>query len=334
VAILRLWSRQGLPDIWLHEPGWQLGNDPALPSSDVPDSEFGGLVNILDRPTGIEWNSEAFTEQEIRQVQRALASVTYLPSGSVGAIASQTQAAPGPGLADQPPNLFPQGARVRGSTGPARVGEQGVETGLATGTHPRSWNDESAEGGLVALLPSELIKEFIATEVEPANNTPQTLDISVQMDTAYGKFQAFEVSTAEPAVSSEGPDRATGVKPALKESFKAAGVHFREGADVSLFADRGAFAATLFRAEHYQKSVESRTTLAEFDGVICADEELALPDANKRPEFCRNEENKSALLPLAGAILISCGASVAERWAAGHGISSPPGRGDDCRAKK
>jgi len=55
------------------------------------------------------------------------------------------------------------------------------------------------EGGMVALVPGASIVEWVAVESTASDDTRSWLEAPVQMDSSYGRFQAFEVSTAEHA---------------------------------------------------------------------------------------------------------------------------------------
>jgi hypothetical protein len=66
---------------------------------------------------------------------------------------------------------------------------------------------EVAEGGMVALLRDVVVKQSIAAE-PAAVNIDSLLGVPVRMDSAHGKFQAFEVSTGEDAPPSAAPPAA------------------------------------------------------------------------------------------------------------------------------
>jgi hypothetical protein len=57
--------------------------------------------------------------------------------------------------------------------------------------------DEQSEGGMVPLVRHAMIEQSALMEVTPVAALDSLLQPAVKMDSAYGKFQAFEVSTQE-----------------------------------------------------------------------------------------------------------------------------------------
>jgi hypothetical protein len=73
---------------------------------------------------------------------------------------------------------------------------------------------ESPEGGMVALAREVVIDQAVSAEPGPPVDIDSLLSVSVRMDSAYGRFQAFEISTSESADEAPfAPDRQSRTSP-------------------------------------------------------------------------------------------------------------------------
>jgi hypothetical protein len=180
--------------VWGHEP----------PSQDQGDA--GGMIDVggFDKD-GPDTFGGGWSLRETRAVLDLLASLSYRPNQPD----LEDLSLPGelPALAEfQLPR--PKGALAAGQV------IEGVP----------------AEGGMVAIAAEELVAPRPSNQVSSNDRAPSLLEVSVQMDSASGRFQAFEVGAAEePALPTRPPeteaaDARSARRPASEEAEPASRV--------------------------------------------------------------------------------------------------------------
>jgi len=142
-----------------------------LPDTPPPDSSLGGLTDIgeLDNrggPAGTLSGNEQI--KDVREVLELLAALQYVPSADQNV---------GDSLLD---------------TLAADIAT--VTPAVASG---ESFHLPQVQGGMIGLVRDTLTAEAPGDDHEPAEGAELPLGVSIQMDGVYGRFQAFEVSTAE-----------------------------------------------------------------------------------------------------------------------------------------
>jgi hypothetical protein len=177
---------------------------PTLPPTDLPDSsESGGFVSTNSN------HGELFTSPRVEQpsqreshdVRQVISSLNFTAKETTAHTAKQsrfdTQSSPA--------------LREKTLDKPAAVLKRAPAASLQF--TPQAADD--ADGGMVTLLYHKVAdKSAMMTETSAAD-IQSILDQSVQIDRAYGTFQAFEVSGGETPVQSIAPKRTT-TPPALK----------------------------------------------------------------------------------------------------------------------
>jgi hypothetical protein len=163
-------------------PAWD--EPPSIPPMEPEGSAgVGGMIDI-DQPEEpyFDASPELAPESEAEDVLQMLSSLRYRP------------------------DEFDSEASLPNDD---RETEEEFNAPLLEGAETRRDDAEGGpEGGLIALAVDEAFAGDAAGEQPPASSGESLLEITVQMDTAHGKFQAFEVSTAEepaPAPPSQEP---------------------------------------------------------------------------------------------------------------------------------
>jgi hypothetical protein len=82
-------------------------------------------------------------------------------------------------------------------------------------------NETASEGGMVGLVRDKLSDRSAIMEPGLLANSESLLDSPVRMDSAYGKFQVFEISTADELPRPPAPSPADGAKVDLPAYFPA-----------------------------------------------------------------------------------------------------------------
>lgn len=165
----------GPPNVDSSDGNWSLGP----PLIDTPiDGELGGFIDFAAPTTESDATSPLVgpvDEQETRQVQGVLGTVQYAPADL--ATVATTSAAVAAHLAT--PNVLPE-----------LDGEDPLPDTL---TPPVDDN-----GGMIVMEVAVLPQ----TEVAPPELGDTMDEAPLEVDSAYGQFQAFEISTAEAPLSS------------------------------------------------------------------------------------------------------------------------------------
>ena len=159
-----------------HGGAWpDVPEQPQLPSEDweEPSSE-GGPIDIGDLDNS---SPEVLNGAEDREKQAVLDLLLSL------SVQPRSAAAEAVGLKEDLPHEIEYDVPV---------------TGLPDANLERASN-ALLEGGMVALVPGASIVEWVAEQSTASDDTRSWLEAPVQMDSSYGRFQAFEVSTAERA---------------------------------------------------------------------------------------------------------------------------------------
>jgi hypothetical protein len=177
---------------WVNGLPWTLAPQPQWPAdSQAPDapSEYIDTGTLQDA-TSNGFFSTPTAEQETRDVLQMLSALKYLPHDFNSQTATSRRSVEDDS-AQQPlqqsevevsPSSEQPTLQVERVTPPAEADTAQVDR-------------HAAEGGMVALGRHAL--EESATESEPRASVKTRLQLPVQMDSVYGKFQAFEVSTSE-----------------------------------------------------------------------------------------------------------------------------------------
>lgn len=189
---------------WPDAP-WGLEPYPQMPPHTLPDSSAsGGFIDIgkLDQTAMPEVMFDGAPDQDARDVLAMLSSLKYLPGNM------QAEATPLPGedatgsSATHQPNDSP--AEAAGQLEGRHTDASVLAPAIATIGGDQSDHDQP-EGGMIALVREGLTEEPATTAAIP--EIKPLLRVPVPMESAYGKFQAFEVSSGEDALPpSKAPD--------------------------------------------------------------------------------------------------------------------------------
>jgi hypothetical protein len=320
-----LWGHPG--DRWWnpsHEwPGPDLPQPGALPDG----SDAGGFVDLGDPRNAPESTQPDFTtlaSDKAHAVLQILSSLRYTPGNARPLTDSQpvTSADHQRGTSAS----FEGNAAVRDSIAGSRRHALAAEfTDVVQESAARG---EQSEGGMVVLLP-DVLGVLSTASAAPAQDANQALlETPARMGAARGRFQAFEVSTAEPAAAprtAESGDSAA-IPRVNRGEWPGEGDHARPSQGPAGSADRHASDVADFEANSTaSESTESlAAALAEWRaGAGSIGELLVRMAQSTEPVPAADVQRRSPLLPFVASVLVGFVAMSAHNWGIGQTETIP-----------
>jgi hypothetical protein len=203
-----------LPSPWQDLP-WphqyvvpQVPNGPPQFSGPNGYSDIGELAD-LDSPALFEGTT---MDQEARSLLELLSQLKYLPNDSRANTTDRD-------VRHEAEFAERQDVNRRLIHMPA-----GIPSGVGNIPVP-PFTGERSEGGMVSIIRETVIEESALMEVTPVAAVDSLLESAVQMDSAYGKFQAFEVSTEEESTPPSPAPESQGAKTNSPMNDSAEAVH-------------------------------------------------------------------------------------------------------------